>query len=299
MSLSHSIAFRIVKKGMRSFDPNHLPDFEAQRKQERIPKLPKGVTREGARFGRIPGEWLRDAGNRPDKAILYIHGGGFIGGSSASRRDFTGYLAKTSGYDVASVDYRLAPEHPFPAAPKDCFAAYQVLVQLFGAENLALAGESAGGNLVLSVLLQAKDAGIPLLACATVISPTVQYDRILPSYEENRETECMVGDLSLEVQTLYVQTDELPVLQNAYGAPLYGELDGFPPVQIIVSSSEALLSDSVELYRKLRRSGVKSDLIQYTGMMHAFAVIPTFPESRKAIREMETFWHKNLDRGTI
>ena len=125
--------------------------------------------------------------------------GGFVVGSVKTRRMFTGYLADRLGYNVAAPEYRLAPEHPFPAAPQDCFAAYRVLLNQYAPKRIVLLGESAGGNLVLSVLLQIKDAGLPMPAAALCIAPCVQFDQVLPSHTENRETEAMVDNLSGEV----------------------------------------------------------------------------------------------------
>ena len=155
MSEMHDTAFRFILQGKSDFDENHWPDYAARRVGERILEAPEGVS-----VGELPaplaGEFLSCPENPKDKLVFYIHGGGFLGGSSASRRNFTGYIAKELSYNVWSTDYRLAPEHPFPAAPEDCLSHYRAILKRYHPQNIAIVGESAGGNLVASTLLSAR-----------------------------------------------------------------------------------------------------------------------------------------------
>ena len=188
----HFIVYNIIKKGKKEFDKNNPPDYVLRREQEIQSRAPKNVKVEPE-----------------DKVLMYIHGGGFVGGSPAARRTFTGYTAKKLGYNVYSIDYRLAPEYAFPFGAEDCLKAYKMLVEKYGARNICLIGESAGGNLVLSVALQAKAQGIELPACIVVFSPTLQYTRIFPSYKNNAKTDCMLDITFLEeVKTTYLKTLE-------------------------------------------------------------------------------------------
>ena len=149
-------------------------------------------------------------------------------------------------------------------------------------------GESAGGNLVLSTLLQAKTQRVELPACIVLFSPTVQYTEILQSYKRNVKTDCILGNTFLEeVKSTYlINTDNE---RNPFAAPLFGDFTGFSPAFIGVSDSEYLYDDSVELNKRLQKFGVKSELMVYHKKMHAFQVIPSFPESRKALMQAKNF----------
>lgn len=160
MSLIHFIVYNIIKKGKKEFDKNNPPDYVLRREQEIQSRAPKNVKVEQIANDGVNGEYLSKGNNPEDKVLMYIHGGGFVGGSPAARRAFTGYTAKKLGYNVYSIDYRLAPEYAFPFGAEDCLKAYKMLVEKYGARNICLIGESAGGNLVLSVALQAKAQGM-------------------------------------------------------------------------------------------------------------------------------------------
>lgn len=297
MSLSHYIACRIIKKHKRIYDPNNPPDYIAKQNDEKnapTKKIPKSINLNTINLGGSAAELLTCPENPKNKIIMYIHGGGFVGGSAKTRRDITVFTAGKLGYNVASINYRLAPQHIFPAAPQDCFSAYRALEQQYGGENIALMGESAGGNLVLSVVLQAKAAGIKLPACVVAISPLVQHDKKLPSYSENIDSDCMISNISEELTDVYFKTDAPDVLQNPYAAPLYGDLSNFPPTWLIASETEVLRDDSVVFHKKLKKAGRESHLRLYPGLMHAFAIVTTFPEARKALYEMKPFIDRHL-----
>ena len=298
MSLSHYIAFKIVNKGKTVYDKNAPPDYAERRRKERDIPAPKGVKVSDIYLDGISCEFLTKEGNAKDKVLLYIHGGGFVGGSSASRRDFTGYVAGKLGYNVCSANYRLAPENPFPCGAKDCFEVYRALTQKYGAKNICLIGESAGGNLVLSAALQAKAWGAELPACIVLFSPTVQYTLVYPSCKRNLSSDCMLSASFLdEVKAAYLKTKENQT--NPYAAPLLGDFTGFPLVYIGVSDSEYLFDDSVELYKKLQASGVESKLDVFHKKMHAFQVIPAFPEAKKALNDAKKFMDKYLISGGV
>lgn len=295
MSLIHFIVYNIIKKGKKEFDKNNPPDYVLRREQEIQSRAPKNVKVEQIANDGFVGEYLSKEGNSKDKVLMYIHGGGFVGGSPAARRAFTGYVVNKLGYNVYSVEYRLAPEYPFPCGSEDCLKAYKTLVEKHGAKNICLIGESAGGNLVLSVALQAKAQGIELPACIVVFSPTLQYTRIFPSYKNNAKTDCMLDITFLEeVKTTYLKTSENET--NPYAAPLYGDFTGFPPIYIAVSDSEYLYDDSLEFYKKLQTSNVTSQFDVYHKKMHAFQVIPVLPEAKRALKNAKSFIDKYLNQ---
>lgn len=292
MSLLHKIFFDQIMKQKTVYTPGSIVDYVAIRKvdEQQNARLPlrKGITTRTDELGGVPVEYIQKKTNPKDKVLLYIHGGGFVQGSSKARRSFTTYLADKLGYDIVSVDYRLAPEHPFPAAPDDCLTVYKELQKEYHAKSIVLMGESAGGNLVLATLLQAKAQNIPLPSAAFAFSPTVQYDAVLPSYAENTESECMVANLSAEVCDTYLQTHDPAVLKNPIAAPYYGEYDGCPPIYLWASKTEVLRDDSIYMYEKLRKAGQPCRLYLRDNMMHAYQIFTMFPETHKDIKIIRT-----------
>lgn len=292
MSLLHTILFCQLMKKKKPYDRNNPPDYFANQAKEAAAKPMKlhcGVTAEDIHLSGVYGELLRREVYSEEKIILYIHGGGFVGGTAKGRRFFTQSLVLRTGFNVISIDYHLAPCHPFPAAPEDCFVAYRELEKRYGGHNIALVGDSAGGNLVLSVVLQAKDHSIPLPACVVSISPTVQYDQEFASYKENLSSDCMISNLCEEMRDMYFQSDDLSILRNPYGAPLYGDFHGFPPTLVIASDSEVLRDDSVEVCSAMRNAGCDCKLSLYPNMMHAFPILPMVPESNRAQKEIKAY----------
>ena len=225
---------------------------------------------------------------------MYIHGGGFVVGSTKTVRPMTGRMVKWLGLNVLSISYRLAPEFPYPAAHEDCMSAYRWLIsQPFG-KRVVIMGESAGGNLVLGTVLHAKAEGLRLPECVVLLAPTIQYDQVFPSYTENLKTDCMVSNLSEETRAVYLRSDDPEKLHDPYFAPYYGDYSGFPPTMIIASDSEVLRDDAVMLDKKLKAAHARSTLSMYHKLMHAFPMIPSIPESRKAYSEIAGFVKENM-----
>ena len=285
MSILHSVIFKALMKGKTSYDPRNPRDFDAQRKKEiasvSLVRKPLSVTQKKDTLGGIPCEWIKGKDNRTDRIVMYVHGGGFCTGCSEARKGLTFHFAGKLGLNVVSVDYRLAPENPFPAGPEDCFAAYRALLKKYAPERIVLLGESAGGNLVLGILLQALVRGLELPAATFALSPTVQYDQVLKSYSRNLTTDCIVSNLSDEVMDFYLRSHDEDMLRNPIAAPLYGDYHGSTPIVLWASESEVLLDDSLILFEKLRSHGVVARLYLRKNMMHAWQVVPQFRESRK------------------
>ncbi|MCD7954695.1 MAG: alpha/beta hydrolase [Lachnospiraceae bacterium] len=295
MSILHNIIFYFIKKGQTVYVPDNPPDYVQKRLSEEkgVPQgLPSGIHSKKVMLDGISGEHLYSEINKSGKHVLYIHGGGFVSGSTKTVRPLTGRLAKELGMDIYSIHYRLAPENSFPAAPQDCYRAYCALEKKFGGNNIILMGESAGGTLALASVLRAKDEKIALPACVVAMAPAVQFDRTFPSYHDNLATDCMVSNLCREVQDIYFQTTDEAVLHDPYGAPYYGDFSGFPPVMLIASDSEVLRDDSVCLQKKIQAAGSICELHLFHKMMHIFPVIPSLPESRRAYRLISTFVEK-------
>ena len=302
MSLLHKIVNSLLMKNRSFYDPEVPKDYPAARKAEikqtAMVKIPKSVTLRQESLGGVEAEWITGERNPTDRIVLYIHGGGFVTGSSAARRSFTVYIVQKLGLNVISLDYRLAPEHPFPAGAEDCLAAYKALLERYASKRIILIGESAGGNLVLSLLLQIKTGGLPLPAAVFALSATVQYDQVFPSYRENAAKDSIVTNLSDEVCDVYLCSRDAAVMKNPIAAPLYGDYTGCPPVLLWVSDDEVLRDDSLLLFDRLKEQGVTTKLYRRAGMMHTWIIIPFFPESKKDLKLLGEELHRAME-GTI
>lgn len=299
MSFMHSMVFYFCKKGKRRYSPDEPQDYPAKRaaeiNQNRFVAVPKSVCLRETAMGGVPTEFVAHPSNPTDRVVLYLHGGGFVVGSVKTRRMFTSYIAGKMGYNVAAPEYRLAPEHPFPAAPQDCFAVYQALLKKYAPSRIVLLGESAGGNLVLSVLLQIKAAGLPMPAAALCIAPCVQFDQILPSYTQNQKTEAMVDNLSEEVFDTYLRSRDQAVAHDPLAAPYYGDFAGCPPICLWASESEVLRDDSLILFEKLQKAGRPCRLYLRDRMIHTWLIIPYIPEARRDLKTVKSCLDAAMD----
>ncbi|MBE6636540.1 MAG: alpha/beta hydrolase [Ruminococcaceae bacterium] len=204
----------------------------------------------------------------PTAAVMYIHGGGFVGGGLSYARGFATTLAAELSLTAYCPSYRLAPEHPFPAALKDVLAAYRYVTTTGGIrpDRLVLVGESAGGGLLYSLCLQLKRMGKPMPAGLIAISPWVDLTLSGPSYEANREV-----DPSLTVERLrffadcYTDTPDDPFV-----SPLFGDLSGMPPSLIVSGGVEIMLSDAASLHAKLTEAGCRSEHHIAPDLWHAY-----------------------------
>lgn len=254
------------------------------------------VTCELVTAGGVDGEWISPVDAPTEKAILYFHGGGFRIGSVASHRDLIAQIAVASGCRILAINYRLAPEHRFPAALDDAQSAYDwMLGQGFEPRNIALAGDSAGGNLVLSALVSLRDRWLPLPAAAVVMSPWSDLAATGASYVSRAEADpihqrSMI--LALAKNYLGGQGDPCDPLAS----PLYADLAGLPPLLIQVGDRETVLDDSVMLADKARAANVDVDLQVWDGMIHVFQMFGTeLPEAHQAIADIASFLRGHLD----
>lgn len=232
-----------------------------------------------------------------NRVILQLHGGGYIGAMRNKYRSFAGlYNEIGGGINVFTPDYRVAPENPYPAALEDALDAWQWLLQS-GCQpgKIVIAGDSAGGGLALALCLYLKDHGMELPEGLILMSPWTDLTASGESYEKNYTLDPLFGNTkeSMIYNRDYVG-DEDPA--NPYISPLFGDYDGFPPMLIQVGSIEMLLSDSTELAKKAKESGVKVRLSIYEGMFHVFQMGELMiQESKKAWEEAGKFL-RVLDR---
>lgn len=236
----------------------------------------------------LPAEWIIPAGAAKDKVILYTIGGAYVSGSCQDHRRIVSRIAKGSETRALLFEYRLAPEHPFPAALEDSVSAYRwLLAKGISPSNIMIVGESAGGGLCLATLLALRDQGIPLPAAAVALSPWTDLKLTGESYQTNADV-CLAPKGMAYVCSKYYVGDNDPCLP--WISPLYGDLDGLPPLLIQIGGDETLLDDSTRFAEKAKAAGVDVTLNVGEGMMHCFALMPPFiPECRQAMDEICTF----------
>ena len=253
------------------------------------------VTCEGVSAGGVDGEWISPTNAPEGKAILYFHGGGFRIGSVSSHRDLISQIALASGCRVLAVNYRLAPEHRFPAALDDAIAAYGwMLDRGLKSGNVAFAGDSAGGNLVLAAMLALRERGLPLPASSVLMSPWTDLAATGASYVSRAETDPIHQRpmiLALAKNYLGGQGDPYDPLVS----PLYADLRGLPPLLIQVGDRETVLDDSVMFADMARAAGVDVDLEVWDGMIHVFQMFSAeLPEAHQAIASIAGFLNRHL-----
>jgi epsilon-lactone hydrolase len=253
------------------------------------------VTCERVSAGGVDGEWISPANAPQDKAILYFHGGGFRIGSVASHRDLIAQIAFASGCRVLAINYRLAPEHRFPAALDDAVAAYSwMLDRGLKSGNVAFAGDSAGGNLLLAAMLALRERALSLPASAVLMSPWTDLAASGASYVTRAEADPIHQRpmiLALAKNYLGGQGDPYDPLVS----PLYADLAGLPPLLIQVGDRETVLDDSVIFADKARAAGVDVSLELWDGMIHVFQMFGAeLPEAHRAIASIAGFLSRHL-----
>ena len=235
----------------------------------------------------IRGEWLIPP-NAKKGMILYIHGGGYVSCSPATHRPVTAALARLTRRRVFSVDYRLAPEHPFPAATDDAFAAYRWLSGRGDAALLVLAGDSAGGGLVLGTMVRARDAGLPLPAAAVCFSPWTDLSGGGDSVQSN-EGRCPMFVRKNIADFADVYLGGTPA-NDPRASPAFADLSGLPPTLIQVGADELLLDDSRRVHDRMLEAGSPSRLEIFDGVCHGWQMLTGFlPEANTALEQAAGF----------
>ena len=242
----------------------------------------------------IPMEWVVADGADPDRRILYMHGGSWISGSPAGYRAFLSRVSKATGAVVLAVDYRLAPEHKFPAGLEDFTQAYQWMRQnnpyvSRSALSAYLMGDSAGGNLALATLLKINDAKMPMPGAVVALSPATDFTGGSPSLVSRALVDPIINPQILPALIpIYLGHNTNPT--NAYASPLFGDYNGMPPLLLQVGDAEVLLDDSTRLARHAREQGCDVTLQIWDRMPHVFqGFAPFLPEASEAIAKIGKF----------
>ncbi|MDI4232891.1 alpha/beta hydrolase [Bradyrhizobium sp. Arg237L] len=244
--------------------------------------------------GGVDAEWIVPADAPPDKAILYFHGGGFRIGSVASHRDLIARISQASGCRTLAISYRLAPEHRFPAALDDALTAYRYLCDHgFDPCDIAVAGDSAGGNLALGTMLASRDRGEPLPVAGVLMSPWTDLAATGASYRTRAEADPIhQRAMILALARTYLGAEGDP--NNPMASPVYAKLSGLPPLLVQVGDRETVRDDSTELAAKAKAAGVDVDLQVWDGMIHVFQMFAEIPQSREAIASIAKFLREHL-----
>lgn len=257
-------------------------------------KVPERIAVEQIALGGVATEKLSAAGASNSHAILYIHGGGFVGGSPATHRPLTWRLAEQTGVAVYAIDYRLAPEHPFPAGLDDCVTAYRALLdQGLSPSAIAVGGDSAGGNLTLALALKLKQLGLPEPAALVCLSPATDFAEAAPSHASNIRADAMFDPRTFAtVLPAYCpgQDGSDPLI-----SPRRGDVAGLPPTLFQASQAEMLRDDAVLMAEKMRAAGVAVEIELWPKTAHVWQVMADMlPEGRAAIAKIAAFLKRQL-----
>ena len=276
----------------RRFKPKLLrPDFDPARFRKMLDRdmgknpIASDVDITPLQHEAVNGEWILPAACTSKRVVLYSHGGGYLFGSPLSYRAFTSRLAVACDARVFVLDYRLAPEHPFPAAADDVIAAYRYLLTEHDPADIVLAGDSAGAGLSLSLLVQIRAVGLPMPAAAVLLSPYADLAVTGESADSNTRTCAMFsGDAIRRAAATYLNGAHA---LDARASPLYAEYADFPPMLIYVSDTEVLRDDGLRVAERAAAAEVPVDLRIWRGQPHVWPLfVPMLPEANQALSEI-------------
>jgi acetyl esterase/lipase len=282
-----------VKRGYKR-QPVEVIRQRFKRMEWLIPPPPRGTRRELVHIAGQPACMITVREARPGTHVLFLHGGAYMVGSFRNYGNFTWRFGRATRAGVLAIDYRLAPEHPFPAALEDAFAAYHWLLGRGAVPGrILVAGDSAGGGLTLALLMKLRDDNIPLPAGAVAMSPWTDLAVTGGSMQTNAESDPMLVASEVPRQAQLYLGGANP--RDPYASPLYGDARGLPPVLIQVGSDEVLLDDAVRMADKLKVAGGEAELQVWRDMPHVFQLLAAVvPEAQAAVAEIARFSRRVL-----
>ena len=291
------ITSRFVKGiNKSSIDPAHIVEV-----QERLNRLSRyltpafGVSVEATTVHGLEAEWLRPKGAPDDKVLLYLHGGAYLIGSCRTHRQMVSHIARAAGINALVPDYRLAPEHRFPAAIEDAVQIYRSLLsEGFKPRDIFIAGDSAGGGLTVATLLSLRHAGVPLPAAAVLLSPFLDVSASGESATTRADQDPWFApsDLAVVADNYCNNADDL---KNPLVSPVFANVAGLPPTLIQVGDDEILLSDATRFAALMEEAGLEVQLEIWPEMWHVFQLlVGKMPESRMAIRKIGGYLHERM-----
>jgi len=291
MSLQARLLDRLVPRlNLFGEDGADIPTLRRRIERTAPPVVPWARVRvEPVLTPAVRGEWVIPRRAAGDRVLLYLHGGAWVMGSPRTHRVLVADLARRAGVRALSIDYRLAPEHPYPAALDDAVAAYEwLLAGGIKPARIVVAGDSAGGNLALALLLRLRDAGTPLPAGAVLLSPVTDLELGGASHATRKAVDPFFARADL--RPFIAQYAGAHDLREPYLSPLWADLRGLSPLLIHVGDHEVLRDDAVRLGERARAAGVEAWTVVWPGMTHVFQLQTLLlPEARRANREIGAF----------
>jgi acetyl esterase/lipase len=284
---------QVVRELLRGIDLDAMTVPERRAATASVAQAPAGTRIAPANAGGVPAEWVTPAGAAGGRVIMYLHGGAYQLGSPATLRHLVALLSAAAQGRALSVDYRLAPEHPFPAAVDDAVAAYRWLLAAgHDPASVAIAGDSAGGGLTLATLVALRDAGDPLPAAAVAMSPWTDLALTGESLRTRARVDVMLKPAGMpETAALYLAGADP---RHPYASPLYADLRGLPPLLIQVGDAEVILDDSTRFAARARGAGVDVTLEVWEEMPHVFqAFAGLLPEADQAVARIGSWLGKH------
>jgi len=258
---------------------------------------PPGLTRKPVSAGGVPGEWIAAAGAAAERVIYYLHGGAYVRGSVQTHLNLVGALSRVCAARVLALDYRLGPEHPFPAAVVDAVAGYRwLLAQGVAPDRILIGGDSAGGGLALAALLSLRDAGVPLPAGAVLLSPWTDLAVTGESISTRAAADPMLGrEYLLDMAKMYLGAGDP---RHVLASPVFAGLHGMPPLFIQVGTSETLYDDATRIAVHASAAEVEVTFEPWPEMIHAWHLFAAvLPEAREAIEHIGAFARRIFARS--
>lgn len=292
-----SEAFQNMKKSGQVFMPPHdltseegLAQLRSDLALNSLPNgiLPSGVSVRHEKINGVPCDWVLVNGAPSEKLMIHVHGGGFCGGITCTQQYAMIRVAQLANVNILSIDYRLAPEHPYPAAVEDCMAVYKGMLQMgFSSSDMVFIGESAGGTLSLVMGLYARDHGMPLPAAIVAVSPCGDTSlRAVDRKDADPHDPLLIEtDGMLEAYLRDADDPEAP-----YASPIYADYSGMPPIFIQAGTNEMLASDPGFIWQKAVKANVDIHVHSWAHMEHVFFLqYGLFPEAGEAVKELAEY----------
>ena len=256
-------------------------------------KIDKDIKFQSVKINKIEGKRIIPMIYLPIKQSFFLHGGGFIAGSINSHRDLASRIAKASNAEVLIINYRLAPEHPYPAGLEDALTSYKWLLSTDLLPNqIVIAGDSAGGGLTLALLAKIKNLDLPMPSAAVFLSPWVDLENKNRSIKEKEDVDPMLNKKMLD-QTAKLYSDK-QAITNPFISPINSDLTGFCPILIHVGENEVLLDDSLLLEQKAKKAGVKTKIEVFDNMFHVFQYFARYlSTARTSVEKIGEFIKNN------
>ena len=257
-------------------------------------KMPDGIRRETVTAHGVLCDWLIPDNSPDDKVLLYLHGGGFVFGVSTLHMEMLAYLAQQMGIRALMVDYRLAPQHPFPAALDDCVNVYQWLHgQGYSPQNIVIAGDSAGGNLTLTTVMKLRENGDPLPAATACLSPVADLTGMVNNFDKEYDPILHPKATKFFNKAYLAGSDPA----NPLISPAFGNWENFPPLLIHAGEDEVLRHDAIQTEKLAKDAGVDVTLEIYPRMWHVWQLNMELPQAKQSLDDIAAFLKSHLNKN--